>query len=74
MADREMMIQRAFIAYVADDLKDSDPKVLGLCEDCGFPVYESDGLWHYGKRGYTSAPIMCDRARLFKPLTDKRGT
>ena len=69
LENRIAQLERAFIAYVTDDHLGHpvDPPVLGLCANCGFPVYENNGLWHYSRQGVASKPIVCDRASFTTP-------
>lgn len=74
--DRCAVIERAFIAYVADELERYttesgervSPLVLGLCVECAFPVYRSEHgdkeLYHYSPMRYQSALLTCGNARL----------
>lgn len=73
---RVNLIERAFTAYVTDDLEKfatdhhekQSPPILGFCISCGFPVYESDmgngGKFHYTGGRYQSSPIVCGSAQL----------
>jgi hypothetical protein len=74
LRERVSQVERAFTAYVTDGLDSTrrggrpDPPILGLCANCGFPVYDSDvgdgGRFHYSPQGYVSKPIVCDAPRL----------
>lgn len=73
---RVALLERAFTAYITDGLAATasrrdckpDPPILGLCKDCGFPVYDSDigegGRYHYSPQGVMSRPIVCNVPRL----------
>lgn len=74
LRDRVTLVERAFTAYVIDNLEETrqgrrpDPPILGLCANCGFPVYESDigsgGRFHYSPQRYMSAPLVCNSPRI----------
>lgn len=64
----------AFIAYVSDEVKEDEPKVIGLCETCGFPVYENRGeLWHYAKMGLATRALVCARAALIESQPEENS-
>jgi hypothetical protein len=77
------IVERAFRAYVTDDLDQSNrgeksfPPVLGLCATCGFPVYESDignrGRFHYSPQRYMSKPLVCGLPKLDSETDTKIG-
>ena len=63
-------VEQAFLAYVNSQREDSDPKILGLCCNCHFPVFRSqDGasLYHYAygtaKRFTCGYPALPNEAK-----------